>query len=163
MIAESKSIVCFTGAGACTDSGVPDFRGIGMSYWTQYDPKDFWFQHFIDSEKSRRIYWKMEQEFYELVQNVRPNAIHDACAELEMYGKLHAIITQNVDRLHQRAGSSYEKMIEIHGNIYTVSCLKCFYRYSREYIYFKIKNAVSVPYCEFCGGILKSVWSIFRR
>ena len=156
MIAQAQRIVCFTGAGASTDSGIPDFRGMGNSYWTQYDLKHFHYTHFMDSEESRRIYWKMEQEFYELVLSVRPNAIHDACVELEHYNKLYAIITQNVDSLHQRAGNSPQLVIEIHGNIFSVGCRNCLRKYSREEIYYRIKNGVAVPYCDYCGGILKS-------
>ena len=156
MIAQAKRIVCFTGAGASTDSGIPDFRGVGNSYWTQYDLKHFHYTHFMDSEESRRIYWKMEQEFYELVLSVRPNAIHDACVELEHYGKLYAIITQNVDSLHQRAGNTPHYVIEIHGNIFSVSCQNCFRKYAREDVYHRIRNGVAVPYCDYCGGILKS-------
>jgi NAD-dependent deacetylase len=110
----------------------------------------------MDSEQSRLIYWKMEQEFYELVLSVRPNAIHDACVELEQYHKLYAIITQNVDSLHQRAGTSPSLVIEIHGNIFSVTCQNCSRKYSREDIYYRIKNGVKIPYCDYCGGILKS-------
>lgn len=156
MIAQAERIVCFTGAGASTDSGIPDFRGVGNSYWTQYDLKHFRYTSFMDSEESRRIYWKMEQEFYELVLSVRPNAIHDACVELEHYHKLYAIITQNVDSLHQRAGNTPHYVIEIHGNIFSVSCQSCLRKYAREEIYNRIKNGVTVPYCDYCGGILKS-------
>ena len=156
MIAQANRIVCFTGAGASTDSGIPDFRGRGRSYWTQYDLKHFQYAAFMDSVQSRQVYWQMEQEFYELVLSVRPNAIHDACVELEQYRKLYAIITQNVDSLHQRAGNSPHLVIEIHGNIFSVTCQNCGRKYSREEIYYRIKNGVKVPYCDFCGGILKS-------
>ena len=110
----------------------------------------------MDSEESRRICWEMEQEFYELVLSVRPNAIHDACVEIEQYNKLYAIITQNVDSLHQRAGNSPHLVIEIHGNISSVSCQACWHKYTREEIYLRIKNGVRIPYCHLCGGILKS-------
>ncbi len=157
LILGSQKIVGFTGAGACTDSGVPDFRGIGHSYWTKYDPKDFLYQQFIDSERSRKIFWEMEQQFYELVLRVQPNEVHYAYSELEHKGKLLAVITQNVDRLHQRAQSSEEKVIEIHGSIFSVSCLHCYARFSRDHIYQRIKGGgIQVPYCDLCGGILKS-------
>lgn len=156
MILSSQRIVCFTGAGASTDSGIPDYRGIGNTYWRKYNLKDFIFQEFMRSEESRREYWRMEQEFYELVKSVHPNQIHYVLAELEHMGKLDAIITQNVDGLHQRAGSSKDRVIEIHGAIFTVSCLQCYKKYSREDIYHRIKSGVAVPYCSFCYGILKS-------
>lgn len=155
IISSSQKIVCFTGAGACTDSGIPDYRGAGSSYWNKYNLKDFNFQQFINSETSRGEYWRMEQEFYELVKGAQPNQIHYGLAKLEKMGRLQAIITQNVDGLHQKAGNSPDKIIEIHGSIFGVSCLQCYKRYPREEIYNRIKTGVSVPYCGFCHGILK--------
>ncbi len=156
MILSAARITCFTGAGACTDSGIPDYRGEGNTYWEKYDLKDFSFQQFMSSEQSRKNYWSMEQEFYDLVQRAQPNAVHRALVELERAGKLQSIITQNVDGLHQRAGSSPEKVVEIHGSLFTVGCLQCFKKYSREDIYNRIKSGVAVPYCSYCYGILKS-------
>jgi NAD-dependent deacetylase len=129
---------------------------MGSHYWAKYDLTDFTFHQFLTSEAKRKEYWRMEQEFYELVQTVRPNDVHNALAELERKGKLLAIITQNVDGLHQRAGNSKEKVIEIHGHIFTVGCLQCFKKYSREEVYQRIKTGIAVPYCSFCHGILKS-------
>lgn len=154
-ILSSRKTVCLTGAGVCTDSGIPDFRGVGYSYWTKYDPKDFTFAAFLGSEKSREIYWRMDQDFYELVQKAQPNDIHTALAELERMGGLQTIITQNVDGLHQRAGNSKDKIIEIHGSIFTVSCLQCYKKYSREEVYQRIKSGIAVPHCSACHGILK--------
>ena len=156
MILNAREIVYFTGAGIGTDSGIPDYRGIGSSHWTKYDLKDFVFDQFLRDEMGRREYWRMDEEFYDLVKTVQPNATHFALAELEKMRKAHAIITQNVDGLHQRAGSSPEKVIEIHGNIFTVSCLQCFKKYSREEVSKLIKAGVDNPYCGFCRGILKS-------
>ena len=156
MILSAEKIVAFTGAGTSTDSGIPDYRGIGRDYWTKYDLKDFTFHQFLASEAARKECWRMEQEFYELVLRSEPNDIHYALAELERAGKLLSIITQNVDGLHQKSGNSPEKVIEIHGSIFTVSCLQCFKKYSREEIYQRIKSGIEVPYCAFCYGILKS-------
>lgn len=156
MILNAKEIVYFTGAGIGTDSGIPDYRGTGSGYWAKYNLKDFSFQEFLVSEECRREYWRMDEEFYELVKKSYPNEIHYCLAELEKRNKLSTIITQNVDGLHQKAGSSCDKIIEIHGNIFSVSCLHCFKDYSREEISQLIKRGVSVPYCSFCQGILKS-------
>lgn len=163
MISSAQKTVVFTGAGACTDSGIPDYRGIGINYWSKYNPKDFVFGQFMASEDSRREYWRMDQEFYELVKNAKPNKIHYSLAALERIGKLRAIITQNVDGLHQKAGSSLEKVIEIHGNIFTVSCLQCHKKYPRQELYERIKAGVLVPYCSFCHGILKPDTVLFGQ
>ncbi len=156
IMASSQAIVCLTGAGACTDSGIPDYRGTGTAYWEKYNLKDMMFQQFIASEEARKSYWQMEQEFYELVQISQPNGAHLALVELERMGKLQGIITQNVDGLHQKAGSSPQKVIEIHGSILTVGCLQCFKKYGRDEIAARIKSGVAVPYCSYCYGILKS-------
>jgi NAD-dependent deacetylase len=163
IIFSCKRLVSFTGAGICTDSGIPDYRGIGSSYWMKYNPRDFVFEQFIASEDSRKQYWRMDEEFYELVMKARPNQIHYSLLTLEHLGKLFAIITQNVDGLHQKAGSSPDKIIEIHGNIFTVSCLHCYRKYSRQDISVKIKSGIVIPYCSFCHGILKSDTILFGQ
>ncbi|MBI4397657.1 MAG: Sir2 family NAD-dependent protein deacetylase [Candidatus Omnitrophica bacterium] len=156
MILASSRIIGFTGAGASTDSGVPDYRGIGQQYWTKYNMQDLTFQRFLANESSRKEYWRMEQEFYELVLSVAPNDVHYVLADLERRGKLLGVITQNVDGLHQKGGVSKEKVIEIHGTIFTVSCFQCFKKYSRQEIYERIKSGIEVPLCSFCHGLLKS-------
>lgn len=156
MILNAKEIIYFTGAGIGTDSGIPDYRGIGSSHWAKYNLKDFSFDQFLASEECRKEYWRMDEEFYDLVKTAQPNSIHYALAELEKMRKLRSMITQNVDALHQRAGNSQEKIIEIHGNIFSVSCLQCFKKYSREEVSKLIKIGIDAPYCGFCHGILKS-------
>jgi NAD-dependent deacetylase len=105
----------------------------------------------------------MDQEFYELVKNALPNKSHLALAQIEKSGKLLAVITQNVDGLHQRAGNSADKVIEIHGSIFTVSCFLCYKKYSRQEIYLRVKGGVAVPYCSFCYGILKPDTVLFGQ
>ncbi len=156
MILNSQNIVYFTGAGIGTDSGIPDYRGSGSAYWAKFNLMEFSFTEFLANEDCRREYWRMDEEFYELVKKSQPNATHYSLVELEKMGKLNTIITQNVDGLHQKACSSPGKIIEIHGNIFSVSCLHCFKDYSREDIHQLIQRGVSVPYCSFCHGILKS-------
>lgn len=163
MILSSERIVCFTGAGACTDSGIPDFRGEGSDYWLKYNLKDFTFQEFVANESARENYWHMEQEFYELVKKAQPNEVHYWLTELVRMGKLSAVITQNVDGLHQKSGTLQEKVIEIHGSIFGVTCLHCLKKYSREDIYYMIKGGTKVPYCDFCHGILKSDTVLFGQ
>ena len=131
LIGRSEKVIVFTGAGVSTESGIPDFRSPG-GIWHKYNPEDFYYQKFISSEESREKYWQMSREFYEPLKNAQPNAAHQAVAELEKMGKLDCVITQNIDNLHQRAGSSPQKVIELHGTTVSVSCLSCRKKYPRE-------------------------------
>ena len=154
LIRQSERVIVFTGAGVSTESGIPDFRSPG-GVWHKYNPEDFYYQKFIASEESREKYWQMSREFFEPLKNAEPNAAHKAVVDLEKMGKLDCVITQNVDNLHQRAGSSPEKVIELHGTAVTVSCLTCRKKYSREEIQSWLLRGVRVPKCDGCGGILK--------
>jgi NAD-dependent deacetylase len=155
LIGHSEKVIVFTGAGVSTESGIPDFRSPG-GIWHKYNPEDFYYQKFISSEESREKYWQMSREFYEPLKNAEPNAAHRVVVELEKMGKLDCVITQNVDNLHQRAGSSPHKVIELHGTAVSVSCLTCRKKYSREEIQSWLQRGVRVPKCGECGGILKS-------
>ena len=154
LIRRSKKVIVFTGAGVSTESGIPDFRSPG-GVWQKYNPEDFYYQKFISSEESREKYWQMSREFYDPLKNAQPNAAHRAVSELEKMGKLDCVITQNIDNLHQRAGSSPEKVIELHGTAVSVSCLACRKKYPREEIQSWLLRGVKVPRCDACGGILK--------
>jgi NAD-dependent deacetylase len=154
LIRRSKKVIVFTGAGVSTESGIPDFRSPG-GVWQKYNPEDFYYQKFISSEESREKYWQMSREFYDPLKKAQPNAAHRAVAELEKMGKLDCVITQNIDNLHQRAGSSPEKVIELHGTAVSVSCLACRKKYPREEIQSWLLRGVKVPRCDACGGILK--------
>ncbi len=154
LIRQSKKVIVFTGAGVSTESGIPDFRSPG-GVWQKYNPEDFYYQKFISSEESREKYWQMSREFYEPLKNAQPNAAHQAVVELEKMGKLDCVITQNIDNLHQRAGSSPQKVIELHGTAVSVSCLSCRKKYPREEIQSWLLRGVKAPLCDACGGILK--------
>jgi NAD-dependent deacetylase len=154
LVADSSRIVVLTGAGTSTESGISDFRSPG-GVWDRYDPEDLDFQSFLQSEESRKIYWKFHREFYLPMKLSSPNDAHYALAELERIGKLHAVITQNVDNLHQRAGSSPEKVIELHGTAFRVRCLACGASFDREEIEKKLDAGVEVPRCDECNGLLK--------
>lgn len=153
-IVQSRRMVVFTGAGLSTESGIPDYRSPG-GIWEKYDPEDFYFDKFIASETSRHKYWKMATEMYEPMKKAVPNAAHLAIAELERLGILACVITQNIDGLHYRAGSSKERLIELHGTAMYVSCLKCGKHYDRDEIQDRIRNGLKIPYCDDCSGILK--------
>jgi len=154
MIKESQKILMFTGAGLSTESGIPDFRSPG-GVWDKYDPSDFYFQKIISDEKSREKYWQMSTEFYDTMKDALPNVAHLAIKTLEETEKLLAIVTQNIDHLHHKAGNSPEKIIELHGTAFSVSCLSCGKMYDRGKIQERIESGVKIPYCDDCSGILK--------
>jgi len=154
LIGASQKILVFTGAGLSTESGIPDFRSPG-GIWERYDPADFYFQKFISDENARVKYWQMSTEFYDTIRDAVPNRAHLAIKTLEDRGKLLAVVTQNIDNLHHKAGNSPEKIIELHGTVISVSCLSCRKKYERDDIQTRLSSGVEVPYCDDCGGILK--------
>ena len=148
IISESSSIVFFGGAGVSTESGIPDFRSVDGLYHQQWDyPPETILSHTFFMRKPEEFY-----RFYKakmLCDTAKPNAAHLKLAELEKAGKLKAVITQNIDNLHQMAGS--KNVLELHGSVYRNSCMKCCTSYDFAYM----KAAESVPKCEKCGGIIK--------
>ncbi|UCD57208.1 MAG: NAD-dependent deacylase [Candidatus Hydrogenedentota bacterium] len=160
IIASANKVVVFTGAGVSTESGIPDFRSPG-GIWTKYQP--IMFQDFMTSEEMRRESWRRGKETYHLFADVEPNEAHYAIAELERMGKLDCVITQNIDNLHQKAGSSPELMIELHGTAMYVLCMNCGKRWTRAEIQEWLEAGVEVPYCDECGGIMKSATISFGQ
>lgn len=154
MIRAARKILVFTGAGLSTESGIPDFRSPG-GVWDKYDPSEFYFQRIVSDEKAREKYWVMSTEFYEILKDALPNRAHLAIKALEDTGKLLVIVTQNIDHLHHKAGNSPEKIIEIHGTAFSVSCLSCGKEYGRDEIQARLNAGVKIPYCDDCSGILK--------
>lgn len=154
MIQEADKILVFTGAGLSTESGIPDFRSPG-GIWEKYDPSDFYFQKIVSDTKAREKYWKMSSEFYDTMKKAKPNTAHLAIKTLEDAGKLSAIVTQNIDHLHHKAGNHPEIIIEIHGTAFSVSCLNCRKMYDRDEIENRLKSGIRTPSCDDCGGILK--------
>lgn len=154
MVQDAKKILVFAGAGLSTESGIPDFRSPG-GLWSKYDPYDATYDRILSDEGARMQYWKMSTESYEIMRDAEPNRAHLAIKALEDLGTLIAIVTQNIDHLHHKAGNSPERIIEIHGTAFTVSCLKCGKSYNRDEIHERIKRGERVPYCDACSGILK--------
>jgi NAD-dependent deacetylase len=154
LIKDSTRIVVFTGAGVSTESGIPDFRSQG-GIWDRFDPAEFTYQNFVASEENRKERWKFYREMFRTFAETEPNATHLAIAELETMGKLLAVITQNIDALHQKAGNSPEKVIEIHGTIEKVKCLDCGDLVSQESVAERLDKGEEAPYCHICNGILK--------
>jgi len=152
LVRQSWKIVVFTGAGVSTESGIPDFRSPG-GIWDRYQPVEF--GEFVASRKARERYWIRSRETYPTLAQAQPNPAHLAIARLEQMGKLDRVITQNVDGLHQKAGNSPGRVIELHGNTHWVICLNCNHRSPRDRWQPILESGVAVPECPDCGGILK--------
>ncbi len=152
LIAASSRIVAFTGAGISTESGIPDFRSPG-GIWDRYAPIDY--GEFLRDPRARRETWRRGLETYPVVAAAQPNRAHLALVELERGGKLKAVITQNIDGLHQKAGHAAERVIELHGNAHGVRCLQCRAWYARQAIHARVIAREEMPGCEACGGMLK--------
>jgi len=116
IIYAARKIVVFTGAGISTESGIPDFRSPG-GVWSRYNQDDLTYQKFRSHEKYRKLYWAYDQARYPAMRDAHPNAAHEAIVEIEKTGRLLALITQNIDGLHQKCGSSVEKIYELHGTV----------------------------------------------
>jgi len=154
-IEEARRIVILTGAGISTESGIPDFRG-PQGLWTK-DPqaeKLSNIHNYVADPEIRRKSWRAR--LAHPAWTARPNAGHAAIVELERRGKLHALVTQNIDGLHQRAGNSPERVIEVHGTVHTVVCLSCGWKGPMQATLDRVRSGESDPPCGHCGGILKS-------
>jgi len=148
---DSKKTLIFTGAGISTGSGIPDFRG-PQGVWTRRQP--VYFQDFMTSENARIEHWDYKLEGREAFRNAQPNAVHHAIVRWEQAGKLHSVITQNIDGLHSLAGTSAARLIELHGTNALVECQTCHERDDPEphFEYFRLHR--KTPLCK-CGGFLK--------
>jgi NAD-dependent deacetylase len=160
LIASAKRIVAFTGAGISTESGIPDFRSPG-GIWTKYQP--IYFDDFMSSEEMRREAWRRKFATDETVLTAEPNAGHRALAKLVELGKMTAIITQNIDGLHQRSGVPASKIIELHGNTTYATCLDCGQRYELAPIRKAFESKGTLPICEKCDGIVKTATISFGQ
>ncbi|MHC4119829.1 MAG: SIR2 family NAD-dependent protein deacylase [Planctomycetota bacterium] len=150
-IVESEHFIAFTGAGISTESGVPDYRSKG-GIWKKFQP--VYIDEFMNSREARIKYWRRKSELYEALIGAEPNAAHRGLAELYEMGYLKAIITQNIDGLHQKAGIPDEAVIELHGNNMRVRCLTCGRISSIHEAQKRIESGDLAPECE-CGGYLK--------
>jgi NAD-dependent deacetylase len=150
-IRDAETVVALTGAGVSTASGIPDFRSEG-GIWERYDPMDF---HVSRFEADPEGFWTERAAMVEEVYgaDVEPNAAHEALAGLERDGHLDALITQNVDGLHQRAG--HDDVVEIHGNGDRVVCRDCRSRYDAAPFYDTVRESGAAPRCPECDGVLK--------
>jgi NAD-dependent protein deacetylase/lipoamidase len=151
----ARRIVALTGAGISTDSGIPDFRGPN-GVWTRNPAAEklSTLQHYLADREVRRAAWRGRLE--SPAWNARPNRGHLALAALERRGKLRALITQNIDGLHQKAGNSPGRVIEVHGTIHFVTCWGCGWKGPMQPVLERVRAGEEDPACEACGGILKS-------
>jgi len=161
-IEAAERVVALTGAGVSTDSGIPDFRG-PQGVWTR-DPeaeKQSTIQHYVADPEVRRRAWRSRLE--SPAWSAQPNAGHRALVALERRGKLDTLITQNIDGLHQAAGSSPERVVEVHGTMREVVCLACGQRAPMERALARVRAGEDDPPCRTCGGILKSATISFGQ
>lgn len=152
MVAAAESVVIFTGAGISTESGIPDFRGPN-GLWTKITP--IYYDEFVASETARREDWKRRFAFRDQIAAVEPNVAHHAIARLVAEGKVSAVITQNIDGLHQRAGVPDDRLIELHGNATFATCLDCGTRMELDAAEAAIAASGHAPRCA-CGGLIKA-------
>lgn len=155
LVGGSRRIVALTGAGISTESGIPDFRGPN-GVWTR-NPKaeklsDI--RYYMADPEVRRLAW--QERLVHPAWSARPNAGHMALVDLERGGRLHALVTQNIDGLHQAAGNSAEKVVEVHGTIHQVVCMQCDWRGPMQAALDRVRAGEEDPPCRSCGGILKS-------
>ena len=161
-IEQSKRVVALTGAGISTESGIPDFRG-PQGLWTK-NPKaeklsDI--RYYMSDPEVRRLAW--QSRISHPAWNARPNAGHLALVALERSGRLHALVTQNIDGLHQLAGNSAEKVIEVHGTMHDAVCMSCPWRGPMQPVLDRVRAGEEDPPCKECGGILKSATISFGQ
>jgi NAD-dependent deacetylase len=160
--APPESVVVLTGAGISTDSGIPDFRG-PKGVWTRSPKAEKMssIQHYVADPEIRRASWQMRLS--SPAWGAEPNTGHHAIVTLERRGKLHTLVTQNIDELHQRAGTHPSRVVEVHGTMRKVVCLSCGERAPMERALERVRAGEDDPDCRTCGGILKSATISFGQ
>jgi len=160
MLADARHVTVFTGAGISTESGVPDFRSPG-GVWSRMKP--IYFQDFVASEAKRREAWTRVFTGSAGWTGAAPNAGHRGVAALVAQGKAGAVITQNVDNLHQASGVPAEKVIELHGNASYATCLVCGLRHEIADLKVPFLDLGDIPTCRACGGLVKTATISFGQ
>lgn len=150
LVRSAERIVALTGAGVSTDSGIPDFRSASSGIWQEYDPMEI---ASIDGfRRDPRKFYEFWGERFGALRDKRPNVTHDVLAELERGGSLRAVVTQNIDGLHQAAGS--ERVLEVHGSFRRARCLHCSKVESLDDVVARVRSG-RLPVCEVCGELVK--------
>lgn len=151
MLRQARHAVALTGAGVSTPSGIPDFRSGNSSLWAQHNPQEV--ASLLGFMRDPAPFFGWIRPVARIIQNARPNPAHTALAELESHGVLKALITQNVDLLHSRAGSA--NPLELHGHFRTLTCTYCFARYQADDYLPDFVRSGEIPRCPTCGHVLK--------
>jgi len=161
-LAEARSVTALTGAGISTDSGIPDFRGPD-GLWTRQPEaaRLFTLDNYVRDPEVRRRAWLARRD--NTAWTAEPNSGHHALVSMERAGRLRATVTQNIDGLHQRAGSDPDRVIEVHGTIFEVACLTCNDRTPMRAALDRVEAGEPDPSCLICGGILKSATISFGQ
>ena len=149
LIRESRCTVALTGAGISVPSGIPDFRSPGTGIWEKVDPMEV--AHIEAFRRDPERFWQFYRPRFSMLQDTQPNEAHLALANLESQGLLDAVVTQNIDRLHRKAGT--ERLIEVHGSIDTSSCTSCDASYPLAEVADLFTNGVA--HCRSCSGLVK--------
>jgi len=160
LLADARHAIIFTGAGISTESGVPDFRSPG-GIWSRMKP--IYFDEFVGSEEKRREAWDRTFSGAMRWTGAQPNAGHYAIARLVARGKANAVITQNVDNLHQESGVPASNVIELHGNASYATCLDCGLRHELEVLKQSFLGRGEIPSCRDCRGIVKTATISFGQ
>ena len=157
-LAGAGRVLVFTGAGISTESGIPDFRG-PQGIWKTRDPLRYTIQNYLADAEVRRESWELRLS--SPIDSAQPNAGHRALVALEATGRVSAVVTQNIDGLHQVAGSA--NVIELHGTTREASCLSCGRRMPIAVVLDRVREGDSDPHCEVCGGLLKAATISFGQ
>ena len=162
IVASARRVTVLTGAGISTDSGIPEFRGpIGVWTLNPGAVKMFTLDNSLADPQIRRVAW--QNRLHSPAWTAQPNAGHRALVELERSGRMRALVTQNIDGLHQRAGSTEDLVVEVHGTIWDVVCLDCGDRNPTSQALKRVEAGEDDPPCRLCGGILKSATISFGQ
>jgi len=160
LLRAARRILVFTGAGISTGSGIPDYRGPN-GVWKSRRP--VYFQDFLRSHEARVEYWNQKVEGWPLMRDAVPNDTHRAISRLEAAGRVHLVVTQNIDGLHLRAGNTRDKVVELHGTALEVECVQCHARSGPERHHDAFLADRLPPTCTSCGGFLKTATISFGQ
>ena len=162
LLAAARRVVVLTGAGISTDSGIPDFRG-PQGVWTKNPKAEKMssLSHYLNDPEVRELSW--QSRLGNPGWHAQPNDGHRALVALERTGRLDTLVTQNIDELHQRAGSSSERIVEVHGTMRRARCWECDGEWPMEVFLDRVRAGESDPRCPLCGGIVKSATISFGQ
>jgi NAD-dependent deacetylase len=160
LLRRARRVFVFSGAGVSTASNIPDFRGPQGVYRTS---SPVYYQEFVADEAQRKEYWEFKLASYRAFADAKPNAAHESLVELERLGRLSLLVTQNVDGLHQAAGTTRERLIELHGTNAEVECDVCGVREAPERCMSAFEANREPPTCLECGGLMKPAVVMFGQ